>query len=568
VGETRFDLKSDSSEVVNEIEKTAAAFRELREAARSVKGDLDGVAAGTKRAKAETSAISRELAGLKKVAGGLGLGGTFNDIEDLAGGMGSLHPATALASVAVVGLAMDMKLLQESVAFVVGATLQVEDLTAELQRLQGIEGFEPIDPELQSSVRDATAAYAALGAIADELTVIIGAGWAPTVERATEAGVRLGMVAIDIERSFSDVANGTSDWTTELVELWGSLGRIDERSNELIDTMRREELAASVLEMAQGNAGVAAKEAGTVAADAHREGERRAREHERAVREADRAYRELMGTARDLNTAFKKGEDERAKGIAANATLNTKVADDEQARRLEAEQLAQTAQAAFMTRQADMAAAVGETTDANRQSTLDLRAEQIATFAAGANQVVTLADNIAGALKEGSEAQKTAAMIAFRAQQASATAQLVLNTAQAMGTVLATTPPPAVPFVMGFTLAQAAAAAAAIASAPAPKFHTGKTPDERNATILESEAVMTPAAVRRMGGPRAVKDLNRGGSGGGGNVVVRNVYRQRMYGQMFVDASRQAGPVRTELRKGRRPAGRSERHITIHQGDL
>lgn len=572
MGETRFDLKGDSSEVVSEIDKTTAAFRDLVAASKLLQGELDAVTKAKRQTKTEATAVQKELAGLKKMAGGLGLGGTANDVEDLAGGMSTLHPATLLASAAVLGLAMDLKLLKASISFVFNATMQVEELSAELQRLQGIEGFEPIDPALQSSVRDATASYAALGAILDELTIIIGAGWAPTVEMATEAGVRLGMVAIDIERSFSDVANGTSSWYFELLDLHNGLGKVDERSNELIDTMRREQLAAAVLESATGSSKDAAKEAGDVAEEAHREAEKAARLHEKAVREADRAYRELMGTARDLNTAFKKGEQERLDALAKVATANARARD------IAIEQREVDAEANAKTIAADRHA------DAERQQRAedyqkrldDIRSAQVAAFMTAGTAVQGLAAVITDSLKEGTEAQRAAAMASFAIQKGMGLAQVYIDSKRAVMAALAD--PlllgPAKGVAVGLAVTAGIANAAAIAAAPAPKFHDGYAgsarglaPDERNAIVKNDEPILSVHAARRMGGPRGVRATNNG-TGGGGSVVVQNVYRQRMYGVMYADAARQAGPVRREHKKGRRPAGRSQRHITIHQGDL
>ena len=68
-------------------------------------------------------------------------------------------------------------------------------------------------------------------------------------------------------------------------------------------------------------------------------------------------------------------------------------------------------------------------------------------------------------------------------------------------------------------LAGAAEVASIEAQAP-PVFHTGLAPDEYTAKLRQNEGVVTSQAVRSMGGPEAVRDLNAGRASDRGPLQV------------------------------------------------
>lgn len=142
-----------------------------------------------------------------------------------------------------------------------------------------------------------------------------------------------------------------------------------------------------------------------------------------------------------------------------------------------------------------------------------------------------------------------------------------LQAAGAFGTTLATyggTP-------QGFALAAAAAAAVGISSKAAAaagfaqaseKFHSGgvyRAPDEGTATLRNGEGVLTPAAVRRIGGERGLDALNSSAQTMTNEMVVQ--FDGRLYDATVSESlSRRGSPLSRSLSALSRKTGTHRPH--------
>jgi hypothetical protein len=156
-------------------------------------------------------------------------------------------------------------------------------------------------------------------------------------------------------------------------------------------------------------------------------------------------------------------------------------------------------------------------------------------------------------LSEQLKEQKEAALVAFGIQKAASLSQAAIATALAVMTGFAQGGP---------ALAAAAGIAggisiAAIAAEPPPSFHVGgmvaqAAPDEINARLLRSEAVLSPQGVNAVGGEEGVRQLNRGMGGAGQPIVSVLQVRSRTVDAMISDNLRtKQGPLVDALRAAR-----------------
>lgn len=181
----------------------------------------------------------------------------------------------------------------------------------------------------------------------------------------------------------------------------------------------------------------------------------------------------------------------------------------------------------------------------------------------------SLEDN-AASLTEAERAQiearirqnKKLGMAAFRANQASAVAQAAMTAIamaqNAYNAALQLGP-------AGLVLAPIAAAAAGavgaaqlldIANTSPPKFHRGRAPDEIPATLTRTEGVLTGPAVSKVGGPQAVRDLNRGASAAPAPVVALVQLGHRVFDAAATDNLRAGGALQRAVTRAQRRARR------------
>ena len=118
---------------------------------------------------------------------------------------------------------------------------------------------------------------------------------------------------------------------------------------------------------------------------------------------------------------------------------------------------------------------------------------------------------------------------AFKADQAGAIADVIFANTVAIAKAFKDFGWPAGLAVSALVAAQGAAQIASIKAQSPPKFDVGgmignldpTAPDQVQAQLLEGEAVLDRATVRRLGGPQGVKDLQTGGGGGREIVVIQ-----------------------------------------------
>lgn len=163
--------------------------------------------------------------------------------------------------------------------------------------------------------------------------------------------------------------------------------------------------------------------------------------------------------------------------------------------------------------------------------------------------------------------QRKNAKEAFAIAKAARIAEAAITTAMAVISAYATgVAYPIVGAVLGPAMAIAAGVAGAISIAAIaseqPSFHSGKSPDEMQATILKSEAVLNPTAAARMGRGR-IEDMNNGrmgGNGGGGPAPI--VLGHRVFEAGLKRSLDSAGVLREALHAGSVYGHRSNRRLS------
>ena len=155
--------------------------------------------------------------------------------------------------------------------------------------------------------------------------------------------------------------------------------------------------------------------------------------------------------------------------------------------------------------------------------------------------------------KERVEDAKEAARKAFEVNKALQIAQVVVNTAAAVASALASAPPP-----FNALAAAGAAAAGAVQLATVqstePKFHKGGLigqPDEQTAIVRRGEAVLNPMG-RSLLGDDTIRAANAGMGSGSGGHAVQVVYKHKSFDYFVRDHLRTNATLPRALNAGRR----------------
>ena len=143
--------------------------------------------------------------------------------------------------------------------------------------------------------------------------------------------------------------------------------------------------------------------------------------------------------------------------------------------------------------------------------------EQFALAGAALGFSSAIIDNI----EANSSAQVDAAQKMFKLRQAESLAQIGMSTAEGIVAANAKYPGPVGMGLTAFLVSTAAIQAATVMSQTPPSMHMGGLAnDETSARVLKGEAVLDRSTVRRIGGEQGVKNLQQGGDGGSGSVVI------------------------------------------------
>ena len=125
------------------------------------------------------------------------------------------------------------------------------------------------------------------------------------------------------------------------------------------------------------------------------------------------------------------------------------------------------------------------------------------------------------AIEEINKAQAAAALKTFRMRQAESISGIIMSTAEGVISALGQYPGPVGMGLSAFLMSTAAVQMGTVQSQTPPSMHMGGLAnDETSARVLKGEAVLDRSTVRRIGGEQGVKNLQQGGDGGSGSVVI------------------------------------------------
>jgi len=156
-------------------------------------------------------------------------------------------------------------------------------------------------------------------------------------------------------------------------------------------------------------------------------------------------------------------------------------------------------------------------------------------------------------------ASKDAARKQFAAAKAAKLAEAAASTALAVINAIAQSPPPS-PFGIAGSLIAGAAGAASMAAIAAqePTFHQGYAPDEMQAKVLKTEAVLSPAATSALGAGN-IAAANAGVTRGQGAATAPVVFRHQTFRPFIKDFLTQPSALTDALNSGRIVGHRTNR---------
>jgi len=179
---------------------------------------------------------------------------------------------------------------------------------------------------------------------------------------------------------------------------------------------------------------------------------------------------------------------------------------------------------------------------------------------AAASQLGQFADMQAKTAKDGTAAQKRAAVASFAINKATAMAGITMSTAQAVAKALAGAAPP-FNIINAAAMAAAGAAQLATVASTQPTFHSGgqigasrHAPDEVTIRAKSGEGVLTSTGMRSIGGREGLAAANRG-AGPSSEMVVVQQFQHRVLNAAVQDNVRMVNsPLRRAI-KGQKKAG-------------
>ena len=483
--------------------------------------EIEGVSAAS--AKRAANAVIREMErasresekalGEMKKGATVIFGGIVGDIEDVVGALGAMGPVAVAAGAAVGVLAAGAAALFAEYK-VVGMLYDFADATGKLSDEQA--GLSAAIDETKKAIGDRFVPVfegAIIGITAGTLAIrdfairALDAGSAmlawyqtlPTFARAMIGNVVPALQQADaIDKLSQGLRTGTVD-----------VGGYVAEARTLIGTLAATKAATDTAEKSTKKQASAHK----AAADA-------AKEQEKA---------EMSGAAAWIKEqeALNRQEEQRVRNIQKS------------------EQAGRDAYEAALAQERERAAAEEDREAARLEQIAAEKAAQSdywqSTATAGISAAATLAQAVSDGAAEGSAAQRDAAMVAFRINQAGAIASIGVNTAEASSKAIALFGPPPSPLgIAGIVAATAIGLtqAAAVAAQPPPSFHTGGViasqplaPDETMIRARKGEEIRT-----------------RQEQSGGAGVTVQMVYQHRVFDTFVADNLKQTGsPLRREI---------------------
>jgi hypothetical protein len=483
--------------------------------------EIEGVSAAS--AKRAANAVIREmerasresekaLGELKKGATVI-FGGVVGDIEDVVGALGAMGPVAVAAGAAVGVLAAGAAALFAEYK-VVGMLYDFADATGKLSDEQ-----------------------AGLSAAIDETKKAIGDRFVPVFEGML-IGVTAGTLAIrDFAIRALDAGSAMLAWYQTLPTFARAMvGNVVPALQEAAAIAKLSEGLRSGTVDVGGYVAEARALIGTLAAS------------KAATDTAEKSTKKQASAHKAAADAAKEQEKAESDGAAAwikqQESLNRQ--EEQRVKNIqESEQAGRDAYEAALAQERERAAAEKERAAARLEQIAAEKAAQSdywqSTATAGISAAATLAQAVSDGAAEGSAAQRDAAMVAFRINQAGAIASIGVNTAEAASKAIALFGPPPSPLgIAGIVAATAIGLtqAAAVAAQPPPSFHTGGViasqplaPDETMIRARKGEEIRT-----------------RQEQGGGAGVTVQMVYQHRVFDTFVADNLKQTGsPLRREI---------------------
>jgi hypothetical protein len=167
----------------------------------------------------DTSDATRSLRNLGDAAGDLD-----SRLSPIAGLLGEISPAAGSAvaitqdllatfeAIAISGAGVTAALGAVTAAIggaallggIVATTAAADDLYESLEDLRGVGAIEPLHPETLQGLEYANASLEAIGVLAKEAVVILGAEFAPAVEAVARGLVTVGVVGVDALRALAE----------------------------------------------------------------------------------------------------------------------------------------------------------------------------------------------------------------------------------------------------------------------------------------------------------------------------------------------------------------------------
>lgn len=187
--------------------------RAVQKAEKAAKRSSAAISKANRAAAVEASKASKEaqdgLKGVYELAGGSG-----DRIEKLSKVWAALSNPVVASTVAVVALGAAAV---GAVAGMMAAVDAAERLNKELEPLNDLEGFG-IPPEDLASIQAANSSMEALSKIAAQAVVVLGAEFAPAIEKVGLELVKLGLMALDAWTAFmegEDLLHALAVWLTD-----------------------------------------------------------------------------------------------------------------------------------------------------------------------------------------------------------------------------------------------------------------------------------------------------------------------------------------------------------------
>lgn len=545
---------------------TAAVLKEMQAAAKDAERTT---AAAAKAAEAATNDV--------KKAATVMFGGVVGDIEDMVGMLGSIGPVGA-AGIGAFGAAL-------AASGVVAGVVELERAAGEaVKRLDELAefGLDPIDPAMRESIEEANAALDAFYVVMDQVVVQLGASLAPTI---IEASVAVGGLAI----SFGDLVEETLKTQTamqfltnyvgstliqglmapvtmvaDLAERLGDVGELLGLQNNVLKTTGQayDDWTFSLAQGAQTTIEAAnaeddfngvlltSEDRFSMTADAVRRSRQEKEKHTAATRAQHAAVEAEKKATKEAAEWEEQYAYEQAKNaanwIAQQQAINR--ANDapelDRQRRLAwlAEYDKKAAQLA-----ADEVLRAQTVALAQQQAALQTASQWGSTIQSLGGLFEQLSAIIIGNAEDGSEAQKKAALVSFRINQAASIAAITINTAVAIIKAFAELGPGLGAIAAIGIGATGLAQAAAVAATPPPTFHVGGVVGEPGRIGNSGANAPDEVMVRARRGERVVP---RGQDAAPAPMIVMQ-YNHRLFDLAEGDRAKRVSPYRSLAMHGK-----------------